>query len=156
QERLPFWQWSLLITLISLAILISLGLTRLWIENSHRSSLLVNIYWFSAFLGAITLIFLRRRALALVLFLVMVSVPSYIRMHSNFHWRNTEQLKEIQYIIDNTATTDTVMDGFTGTGVFRPDAYFYRILPWDVRLRLTEEDRHELLKNLQSGHIAPE
>jgi hypothetical protein len=154
RERIPLWQWSSLVTLCSLTIVTGLGLISRG-AGSHWPPLLVTAYWCSAVIGTMILVFLRSRTLALVFFLMVLSAAPLKRMHDAFDLRNTAQLDEIRYILAHTAPTDTIMDGFTGSGVFRPHAYFYFFPHYGIRTMLTDEDRHELLKNLYSGRIAP-
>ena len=69
--------------------------------------------------------------------------------------RNTAQLDGIRYVIENTKPTETVMDGFSGSGVFRPHAYFYYTLEYHTRSMLEATEWDDLLKGLQNGRIAP-
>jgi hypothetical protein len=155
RHHIPLWQWSSLVALCALTILAGLGLISRGTE-SHWPPVLVTAYWFGAFAGAVVLLFLRRRTLALIFFLIVLSALPLKRMHAAFGLRNTVQLDEIRYVIEHTAPTDTVMDGFTGSGVFRPHAYFYFFPHYGIGAMLTDEDRYELLKNLYSGRVAPE
>jgi hypothetical protein len=154
RERMHLWQWSLLVTLCSLIILTGLGLISRG-AGSHWPPLLVTTYWLSAVIGTLILLVLRARTFALVFFLMVLSAAPLKRMGDVFDLRNSAQLDEIRYIVEHTAPTDTIMDGFTGSGVFRPHAYFYFFPHYGIRTMLTDEDRHELLKDLYSGRIAP-
>ena len=86
----------------------------------------------------------------------MLVFPAFVRITSEL--RSTTlapQLEQIRYIVENTAPSDTVLDGFSGTGVFRPSAYFYWALPWNITASLTDKIKQDLLSNLRSGAIAP-
>jgi hypothetical protein len=65
------------------------------------------------------------------------------------------QLQEIAYIIEHADPTESVLDGFTGTGVFRPGAHFFGVLPSNVRQTLTKWEKERILDDLRSGIIVP-
>jgi 4-amino-4-deoxy-L-arabinose transferase-like glycosyltransferase len=153
REHVHWRQWILRLAQYSLAVLIFLSLISLGVGSDHP--FLVTAYWFGALAVAMVLLWRRIPTFALMFFLVALSIPPLKRMHGVFGWHNTDQLDAIRYVSENTAPTDTVMDGFSGYGVFRPHAYFYFFPHQGIQLMLTAEDRHELLEKLQSGRIAP-
>jgi hypothetical protein len=54
-----------------------------------------------------------------------------------------------------TSPTDTVLDGFTGAGVFRPHAYYYFFLHDEIRALLGGPEIDGLRRALRDGEIAP-
>ncbi len=68
---------------------------------------------------------------------------------------NTRTVNRLRYMLENTAPTDSVMDGWSGLGVFRPHAYFYWFLHAEILAMLDDEQRAQLLNDLESGKVAP-
>jgi hypothetical protein len=97
---------------------------------------------------------LRQGAAAAVL--LSVAIPVLRGRPAAVDEKNGAQVELIRYVQENTAPSDTVMDGWTGLGVFRPHAYYYSFLHKEVRAMLTDEDRRDLLTGLESGRIRPE
>ncbi|HKD66312.1 MAG TPA: glycosyltransferase family 39 protein [Candidatus Binataceae bacterium] len=93
---------------------------------------------------------------ALALFVIGLSIEPYhyIRKHSMPHM-NDQRLHQLRLVLTITRPADTVMDGWSGLGVFRPHAYFYWSLSPRNRFILSSQDRRELLSGLRSGRIAP-
>jgi uncharacterized membrane protein HdeD (DUF308 family) len=116
---------------------------------------IVAAFWFSALLIAIFFLSRGAELIALAVFLMFISIPPQVRTYSSLGFRNTAQLDGIRYVIMNTAPSDSVMDGFTGSGVFRPHAYFYFMLHAAIRSALSPEDWNGLLEDLQTGRVAP-
>jgi Dolichyl-phosphate-mannose-protein mannosyltransferase len=107
-------------------------------------------------LTGIGLIFRRRlRGAALALVLIAFSVHPYCQMNKEFSSTNALQLKRLRFVLANTLPTDTVMDGWSGLGVFRPHAWFYPFIHGEIQALLSAEDRQQLLLGLRSGRIAP-
>ncbi len=63
--------------------------------------------------------------------------------------------RAIGLILDNSAPTDTVLDGYSGIGVFRPHAFRYFFLHAEMRKMLSEAEVRELEDGLETGAIAP-
>jgi hypothetical protein len=66
-----------------------------------------------------------------------------------------EQLGRIRLVLATTSARDTVLDGFTGAGVFRPHAWHYFFLHDEIRALLGPAERSRLLGDLRDGRIAP-
>ncbi|HEX6736928.1 MAG TPA: hypothetical protein VF310_01515, partial [Vicinamibacteria bacterium] len=66
-----------------------------------------------------------------------------------------EQLARLRFVLANTTPEQTVLDGFTGAGVFRPHAYYYFFLHDEVRPLLGLEELRRLRGQLRDGEIAP-
>lgn len=62
---------------------------------------------------------------------------------------NLRQLDEIRYILAHTTPQDTVLDGWTGSGVFRGQASYFGFLPWEVQLMLTKEEMRGVVRALE-------
>jgi hypothetical protein len=105
--------------------------------------------------GALALMF-RFPYPALALVLATVSVEPYRRMSEGLNPRLMKsQLLGVRAVLENTLATDTVMDGWSGFGLFRRQAWFYSCLNPGMLALLTPPDRDQLLADLQSGEIAP-
>jgi hypothetical protein len=63
--------------------------------------------------------------------------------------------KAIAMILDNSSMADTVLDGYTGIGVFRPHAFRYFFLHAEMRRMLDGAVVRELEEGLADGAIAP-
>ena len=148
-------QWSLFacgIGLIVFSTLILIGHG----ANSHWPPQLVTGYWFAVFLILIFSTFLRLPPVAGSMVFLALAVPPSVRITSEL--RSTTpapQLEEIRYIVETTAPTDTVLDGYSGSGIFRPSAYYYGMLPWNVRLALSDDVKEKLFTELREGGITP-
>ncbi|HEV7499382.1 MAG TPA: hypothetical protein VGQ33_05225, partial [Vicinamibacteria bacterium] len=70
--------------------------------------------------------------------------------------RAQDQLARIRLVLQTTAPDQTVMDGFTGAGVFRPHAYRYFFLHQEVREWLGAPEMGRLRAQLRDGEVAPE
>jgi len=69
----------------------------------------------------------------------LLEKPRHIRLNRS----NEGRLNEIRFILQNTTRQDTVLDGWTGSGVFRDHAYYYYFLHGEVRNMLTPEESSE-------------
>jgi 4-amino-4-deoxy-L-arabinose transferase-like glycosyltransferase len=54
---------------------------------------------------------------------------------------NGEQRKRVEYVLANTGPDESVFDGYTGHGLFRPHAYFFWFLHQEVQAMLPESDK---------------
>lgn len=95
----------------------------------------------------------RDRALALLL--LAASLYPLVQLAGAFSFTNTEQLAAIRYVQENTLPNDTVLDEYSGYGLFRPHAYFFWFLHPGMRAMLEEEDYARLLDDLRRGRIRP-
>jgi hypothetical protein len=90
--------------------------------------------------------------------LAVVAVPPMIGTASGLHPRypaQQDQLGRMRLVYALTQPGDTVMDGFTGAGVFRPHAYYYFFLHNQVRALLGRAEMDDLRRALRDGEIAP-
>ena len=103
-----------------------------------------------------TVLMLRARtAAALTVLLCAVCICPYYLARVQFLEVNTNELQSLRYTIEKTSPTDTMMDGFSGIGVFRPHAYFYWFLDPEIFAMMTDEQKRQLLADLQTGKLAP-
>ncbi len=72
-------------------------------------------------------------------------------------WLRTDEAKTraIALVIDNSGPSDTVLDGYSGIGVFSPHAFRYFFLHAEMRQMLSAATVRELEAGLESGVIAP-
>ncbi len=112
------------------------------------------VFFIAILLGLIP-IALQRRDLAVAFLIVALHLPTAKKFTSKFKSSNAEQLASIQYVIENSSLEDTFMDGWMGVGLFRPHAYFYWMLHVEIRHMISDQEKNDLLKKLQSGHINP-
>lgn len=66
-----------------------------------------------------------------------------------------DQLGRMRLVLTTTAPDETVMDGFTGAGAFRPHAYYYFFLHEEIRALLGAAHIARLRGELRDGEIAP-
>jgi hypothetical protein len=71
------------------------------------------------------------------------------------HPKVQDQLARMRLVLALTTPRETVMDGFTGAGVFRPHAYFYFFLHDEIRALLEGPEKDALRRALRDGEIAP-
>lgn len=148
------WKWVVSASFGLVGVLLLLGLVSLGADSPHP--FLVVGFWFAAAVGAVFFLGLQQPVMALAFFSLMISLPPFKRTMDVFAWRNTEQIQQIAYVIDHTAPTDRFMDGFTGTALFRPHAYFFCFLTAGIQRMLTDDDFSALLANLQTGKVRPD
>ena len=66
-----------------------------------------------------------------------------------------DQLARLRLVQGLTSPSDTVLDGFTGAGAFRPHAYYWFFLHDEIRALLGDVERDGLRRALRDGEIAP-
>ena len=69
---------------------------------------------------------------------------------------NREALDEMRFIYDATSANDTVMDGFSGVGWFRPHASFHWFVTPAVQAKLSPEQRAAILEVLETCGKRPQ
>jgi hypothetical protein len=90
--------------------------------------------------------------LLLALVAAASTLPAALRLRESFGRTNGGTLANIRYVLRNVSASETVLDGFSGEGVFRPNAYYYFFLHDEIR-RIAHPD--ELMSGLRRGEIAP-
>ncbi len=91
--------------------------------------------------------------------LILATIPLMVLpardVQATLKLRNDRQLARLRYVFENTKPTDVVMDGWEGTGVFRPHAFYYFFLHGELVDRLPREQVDAYLDALESGRIRP-
>jgi hypothetical protein len=91
----------------------------------------------------------------LILAMIPLAVPPARDVQATLKLRNDRQLARLRYVFENTKPTDVVMDGWEGTGVFRPHAFYYFFLHSELVDRLPREQVDAYLDALEGGRIRP-
>jgi len=97
----------------------------------------------------------RASAVLPALLLAAASVGPLLRVAARYGPSNGAKLDAIRFVLQNTTPSETVMDGYTGIGVFRPHAYRRFFLHAEVRAMMDEGEGREILAGLRTGRIAP-
>jgi hypothetical protein len=97
----------------------------------------------------------RARAVLLVLSMLPLSVLPVLGLREAFTSPNDVQLARLRHVFETTKRTDVVMDGWEGTGVFRPHAFYYFFIHDEVLPMLPREQVDAYLDELESGKIRP-
>ena len=88
---------------------------------------------------------------------ILLAISVYPFFQSLVFWerRNWTTLQNIAWVIQNVSPDETILDGFSGLGVFRRHAFFYFFLHNEIRPMLEEGDWERLATGLQNGTISP-
>lgn len=97
----------------------------------------------------------RRRTRALLISLLALSILPAAFLGQAYGLRNDRQLARLGEIFARTGRTDLVMDGFEGTGVFRPHAFYYFFIHTDLRPMLSPARLDAYLDDLERGRVRP-
>ena len=147
------WDRSGLRYVIAIAFLSgTIAMLMIWARHGTRG-LEVSVVVLLA--AGTALMFRSRSEAALAVLLCAVCLCPYYLARERFLDDNSSSLQSLRYAIEETSPTDTMMDGFTGIGVFRPHAYFYWFLHSEIVEMMTDEQRRQLLADFQTGKIAP-
>jgi hypothetical protein len=73
----------------------------------------------------------------------------------SFTQRADLQMARLQYVFAHTTPTDTVLDGWLGTAVFRPHPLYYAFMHGEVRAMLSESEKDAYVEALESGRVRP-
>jgi hypothetical protein len=76
-------------------------------------------------------------------------------LRMSFGLRNDVQLARLQFVFEHTGPTDRVLDGWLGTGVFRPAPHYYFFMHSELLAMLTTSEREAYLDALTSGSDRP-
>ncbi len=97
----------------------------------------------------------RGAELALLSAAILLSIAPAWRLRDAFDRGNWGTLQAIEYVIRNSSPWETTLDGFTGLGLFRPQAFHHHFQhPHAFALQSTEE-HEEMLEALESGRALP-
>lgn len=94
--------------------------------------------------------------LGIVFFVVVEPLyfTSWNRIYSIRKWHNP--MDGVLWVIDNTEPSASFLDGWTGAGVFRPQAWYYGFVHSEIPSMIPAEDREALMRGLESGAIYPQ
>jgi hypothetical protein len=96
-----------------------------------------------------------RSAAVLAIAVVLLSIVPLSRFRAAFDRGNWGTLQGIAYVLRNSSPFETTLDGFTGLGLFRPQAFFHHFhYPHAFALQSGEEHR-EMTRALESGGALP-
>ncbi len=113
------------------------------------------VFWQVLTLGLAALIAATRwrRSVAACLLVLMLN-PLHVLWVSRLSTRGNE-IDRIEKVMTVTSPTDTVLDGWSGLGVFRPHAQRYFFLHPEIRALLGEPYRQQMEADVRSGALAP-
>jgi len=97
----------------------------------------------------------RTRAVLLVLALIPLGILPALTLRESFGMRDEVQLARLRFVFDHTRPGDVVMDGWQGTGVFRPHAFRYFFLHPETVAMLPPSELEVYLKALERGEVRP-
>jgi uncharacterized membrane protein len=97
----------------------------------------------------------RKRTRWLLLALLPLSVLPVVALGEAFVSPNDLQLARLRQVFESTQPTDLVMDGWEGTGVFRPHAFYYFFIHDELLPMLSQSRVDAYLTALESGQIRP-
>jgi hypothetical protein len=69
--------------------------------------------------------------------------------------RDDQQIARLRYVFEHTRPTDPVLDGWLGTGVFRPHPLYYFFMHSELLAMLSQRDKDAYLDALESGNVRP-
>jgi hypothetical protein len=135
-------------------------LTKLWMDLSSYRPGLVEQGFYITMIGTplligIVMISGHGRKWVVGIVLAALCVHFSLQLKGMFEFRNKETLSEIRYVLVNSRPDETVMDGWTGLGVFRPHAWFFYFLHIQMREMMTRDQFESLYQDLRSGRVAP-
>jgi len=97
----------------------------------------------------------RARDWLLVAAVLPLAVLPVLDLRDALRTRNDQQLARLRYVYAHTQPTDAVMDGWQGTGVFRPHAFYYFFLHEEALPMLPPRQVQAFLDELQRGTVRP-
>jgi len=76
-------------------------------------------------------------------------------LKQSFTYQDPGQMNRLRYVLEQTAPDDPVMDGWLGTGVFRPHAFYYFFMHPELRAMVSKQEIDGYAKALETGKIRP-
>jgi 4-amino-4-deoxy-L-arabinose transferase-like glycosyltransferase len=135
-------------------------LAKLWMDwSGYRSGLVEQGFYITMMVTPllIGMVMISGRWKKWVVGIVLVAQCAYFlpQMKEMFQLRNQETLSELGYVLVNSRPDETVMDGWTGLGVFRPHAWFFYFLHPEMRKMITKDQLESLYQDLRTGRVVP-
>ena len=97
----------------------------------------------------------RARAWVLVAATVPLLILPAVELARSLGRVDGRQLARLRYVFEHTGPADTVLDGWLGTGVFRPHPLYYFFMHGELRVMLTDQEKDTYLDALESGRVRP-
>ena len=97
----------------------------------------------------------RLRGRMLVGATVLLLIWPVYELQKSFARRNDQQLARLRTVFERTGPTDTVLDGWLGTQVFRPHPLHYFFMHRELQAMLSDADLEGYLGALESGRVQP-
>jgi len=76
-------------------------------------------------------------------------------LRQSYAYQDPGQMNRLRYVLEHTAPDDQVMDGWLGTGVFRPHAFYYFFMHPELRAMVPKQEIDSYAKALETGKIRP-
>jgi hypothetical protein len=149
-------EWSVRGILLLFALGATLGESRPRLLGTYSlGPAILPVFWGLAVV--LMLVSLRRRAgaWALAVLVLASTVHPLAQVRYEFLWRNTQTLADIRYVLEHTSPSDSIFDGFTGLGVFRPHAFFYFPLTGDIMTMLPDVEKSRIVEDLRTNRVSP-
>ena len=86
---------------------------------------------------------------------LLLSVVPLSRFRAAFDRGNWGTLQGIEYVLRNTSPRETTFDGFTGLGLFRPQAFYHHFQHPHAFALQSKEEHQDMLEALESGRALP-
>ncbi len=97
----------------------------------------------------------RGRDLALLAAAALLSIAPALRFREAFDRGNWGTLQAIEYVIRNSSPRETTFDGFTGLGLFRPQAFYHHFQHPHAFALQSVAEHQQMLSDLESGRAIP-
>ncbi|NDG86869.1 MAG: hypothetical protein EBY15_02840 [Gammaproteobacteria bacterium] len=86
---------------------------------------------------------------------ISASVSTLPRYFHNLRARDSSNFAATIWMMENTNPTDTVLDGWTGIGVFRPQAWYYGYLHHEIPLMISEVEVRKFYDDVMAFRVKP-
>ena len=97
----------------------------------------------------------RARAWFFVCATLLLMILPVRDLRRSFTLRNDREMARLRYVFEHTAPTDTVLDGWMGTQLFRPHPLYYAFMHRELLVMLSESDKESYLGPLENGTVRP-
>lgn len=95
------------------------------------------------------------RDVGLGIAVLLLGVQPLSRFRETFDRGNWGTLQGIRYVLRNSAPYETTLDGFTGLGLFRPQAFYHHFHHPHVYALQTDGERQAMTDALVEGEVIP-
>jgi 4-amino-4-deoxy-L-arabinose transferase-like glycosyltransferase len=116
----------------------------------QKPNMLYLIIWIPFIISAVLTFIFGKRKYAFMLISIGIIIHPLDQMITQFSQKNDGQIASIQYIMANTDPSEAVLDGWSGYGFLRPNAYYYFFLHSEMRAMLNEKElTDDLIKSIE-------